>query len=395
MSNLNESPRLTGFLANGLPKLLFAVGFAGLGATAILWKQNPTQAAFSYLFSFLVFLSLTIGSLFFVIIQHLTRAGWSVVIRRIPETFAMNAWVMSILFLPIVYAIKTLYPWSHADIVNADHLLLGKQGYLNLKFFLIRAIAFFAIWIGMARYFYKRSTDQDTSGDKQLTLSMQGFSAAAILLFAISVTFAIVDWAMTLTPHWYSTMFGVYFFAGSAVCAFATMSLIALTLRKAGFLTDIIRIDHFHDIAKFLYGINIFWAYVSFSQYFLYWYANIPEETVWFQEHFFGSWNTVAALLALGHFFIPFVVFMSKHARRNLKVQCVVVIWFLMMHVTDLYWLIMPNFSHTGIHVTLTDVTTFFGIGGIYLALFWKRLASKSLIPNKDPRLSESLHHHT
>ncbi|NBV82572.1 quinol:cytochrome C oxidoreductase [bacterium] len=395
MSSKTDVPRLTGFLANALPNVAIGLGALGLAATAVLWKGNAHHTAFSYLFAFLFFLSITIGSLFFVIIQHLARAGWSVVVRRIPETFAMNAWLMAVFFIPVIFGMHELYHWTHPEAVASDHLLAGKAGYLNVKFFLIRAVLFFGIWIAMARFFYKKSVAQDQSGDKQLTLSMQAFSAVAILLFAISVTFGIIDWAMSLTPHWYSTMFGVYFFAGSAVAAFATMSLVALLLRRFGFLADVIRTDHYHDIAKFLYGLNIFWAYVSFSQYFLIWYANIPEESVWFMQHFNGSWNTVAATLAIGHFFVPFVLFMSKHMRRNLVVHAALMVWFLMMHCLDLYWLVMPNISPNGIHPTLADLTSFVGIGGIFVGVFWLRLRKASLMPARDPRLSESLHHHT
>jgi hypothetical protein len=395
MSSSTKVPRLSGFLSSALPKIAFLLGGLSLALTAVLWRGNPHHTAFSYLFSFLFFLSITLGSLFFVIIQHLTRAGWSVVLRRIPETFAMNAWVMAVFFLPILFGIHELYHWTHADVVAADPILQGKAGYLNFKFFLARAVLFLGAWVWMARYFYKKSVKQDSSGDPKLTLSMQAFSAAAILNFAITLTFGIIDWAMSLTPHWYSTMFGVYFFAGSAVAAFAIMSLVALTLRRFGYLKDIIRVEHYHDVAKFLYGLNIFWAYVSFSQYFLIWYANIPEDSVWFMQHFNGSWNTVAATLAIGHFFVPFLIFMSKHTRRNLTAHCAMMVWFLVMHCLDIYWLIMPNITPNGIHIAVSDISSFVGIGGIYIGFFWLRLRNASLIPVQDPRLPESLRHHT
>ncbi len=390
-----ESPKLTGFLATTLPRLSIAMGVAGLAVTGLLWKMHPHEVVFSYLFAFLIFLAISLGSLFFVIIQHLARAGWSVVVRRIPETIAMNIGLMAVLFLPIVFGMHELYHWTHVDAVAVDHFLQWKSPYLNVPFFLVRAVLFFGAWILVARYFYSKSVKQDQSGEPGLTLKMQGFAAAAVLIFGLTQTFAVIDWAMSVTPHWYSTMFGVYFFAGSFLSAIALTSLTALILRKFGYLTNVIRVDHYHDLGKFAYGINIFWAYVSFSQYFLIWYANIPEETVWFIEHFKGSWNSVAILLAVGHFLVPFVAFMSKHARRNLVVQCAIMAWFLVMQVVDMYWLIMPNIWKSGVHLTLADASSFVGIGGLFIGFYWLRLKNQALFPIKDPRLSESLHHHT
>jgi hypothetical protein len=389
------APRLSGFLATTLPKIAFLLGALGLGATAFLWRINPQQVAFSYLFAFLVFLAMTLGSLFFVIIHHLVRAGWHVVLRRIPEAVSMNIGLMAILFIPIIFGMHHLYHWTHPDVVAVDTFLQGKAPYLNVKFFLVRAAVFFGAWIFIARFFYKRSVSQDTTPNSALTLAMQGFAAGAVLIYGVSQTFAVIDWAMSVTPHWYSTMFGVYFFAGSFLSAMALMSVTALILRRFGFLKDVIRTDHYHDIAKFVYGMNIFWAYVSFSQYFLIWYANIPEESTWFMEHFHGSWNSVGILLAVGHFGIPFIVFMSKHARRNLKVHGLVMCWFLIMQVVDMYWLILPNLWKAGVHISLSDITSFVGIGGLFVGMYWRRLSKTALYPVGDPRISDSLHHHT
>ncbi|NBV41703.1 hypothetical protein EBR96_02905 [bacterium] len=393
--NNQEAPRLSGFLAGTLPRISVTLGIIGLAVTALLWRAHPHQVAFSYLTAFLFFMSVTLGSLFFVIIHHLARAGWNVVVRRIAEVLSNNVILMALLFIPVLFGMHELYHWTHAESVLHDHLLQVKSPYLNIPFFLIRAAVFFGAWIFLARRFFKKSVEQDQTGDPKITLGLQGLAAAAILIFGITQTFAAVDWAMSITPHWYSTMFGVYFFAGSVLSAMAIISLVALLLRRFGFMADIIRKDHYHDLAKFAYGINIFWAYVSFSQYFLIWYANIPEESVWFVQHFKGNWNTVAILLAVGHFFLPFVVFMSQHARRNLTVHAIVMAWFVVMHIVDVYWLIMPNVSPDGLHVSLSDITAFVGIGGLYIGLFFLRLRKVPLFPQKDPRLSESLHYHT
>jgi len=386
---------LSGKLKTVVPQWCLGVGALGLAGCALLFKIDPHHFSFSYLTAYMYFLSITLGSLFFVIIQHLVRAGWSVAIRRIPETLAMNVGWMALLFIPIVIAMPELYHWTHADALAHDHLLQWKAPYLNVPFFLLRAGFFFVVWVGLAWLFYSRSVKQDTSHDGAITLRLQGLAAVAILLFGLTQTFASFDWLMSVTPHWYSTMFGVCFFAGSVLSALSLTVLILLTLRRARLLYQWLRIDHLHDLSKLIYGFNVFWAYVTFSQYFLYWYANIPEESMWFMAHFKGSWQWVGVFITLGHFFIPFVVFMSKHMRRNLKVQVVMMLWFLFMHAVEMVWLVMPNASPAGFHLGIGDVVAFVGIGGVYMGLFWRRLAKHSLVPVGDPRLPESMHYHT
>ncbi len=386
---------LTGPLADKFPKIAAVVGVLGLVASLVYYTQDHHRFFYSYLTVFVFFLSIVLGGMFFVIIQHLSRAGWSVVVRRLSEHLMKNAGLMAILFIPVLFGLHDLYHWTHASEVLKDHLLQVKAPYLNIPFFLVRVVVFFGVWIWLARKFFNLSVTQDSSGDASLTLKLQKASTYGILLFALSLTFSMVDWVMSITPHWYSTMFGVYFFAGSAIAGVASISLLALILRRAGFLRDVIRHDHYHDLGKLLYGFIIFWTYVAFSQYFLIWYANIPEGTSWYGMHFLGSWNTVAQVLVLGHFVLPFVGFMSKHMRRNLKVQFVVVVWMLVMHFLDLYWVIMPNIDKSGFQLSWGDFACFLGIGGLFVSVLFARMRTVSLVPTQDPRLPESLHHHT
>ena len=387
-----DSPQLAGFLANQFPLIAFAVGTAGLALSAISYLVNPERFFFSYLTAFMFFLTITLGALFFVTIQNLVRSGWSVVVRRIPEQMISNFGLMVLFFIPILFGLHTLYEWTHPAVVAGDHLLITKSGYLNLKFFLIRVVFYFSVWILLARTYFTRSTTQDQTGDPTLTLKNQTTSTYGILLFAITITFSAVDWVMSLTPHWFSTMFGVYIFAGSTVASLAAISLLAMILRKAGYLANTIRIDHYHDLGKLLYGFNIFWSYIAFSQYFLIWYANIPEETFWFTDHFRGSWNSVGILLAVGHFGIPFLLFMSRHVKRNLVTHAMMAVWFLFIHFVDLYWIIMPNVSKAGVTFAWVDITALLGIGGIYIGVLFTRMKKYPLFPVKDPRLSDSMH---
>ncbi len=390
---IKDNHQLTGFLATTLPKIAFAIGALGIAATALLYSGSPDRFYFSYLTSFIYFLTLSLGGLFFVIIVNLVRAGWSSTIRRIPEHLMANLGLMAILFIPILFGIHHLFEWSHGAVVAHDHLLLKKSPFLNVPFFLSRAAFYFGVWFLLARAFLTRSVAQDTSGDENLTLKSQTTATFGVLLFAITLTFAVIDWIMSLTPHWYSTMFGVYMFAGSIISALAATILIIFILKKMGFLTHVIRTDHIHDLGKLMYGFNIFWTYIAFSQYFLIWYANIPEETIWFLDHFKGSWNTVGICLAVGHFIIPFFLFMSRHAKRNLAFAAFISAWFLVMQAVDVYWLIMPNISKSGVHIGLLDITTFLAIAGLYIGVLFRRMSRVALYPIRDPRLDEALHY--
>lgn len=391
---VERTEKLTGFLADKLPKILLLIGTLALAFCAVSFAANPRQVLFSYMTAFIFFLALTLGSLFFILIHFLTRAGWSVILRRIAETLMKNIGLMAILFLPIAFfGMHELYHWTHADAVN-DIILQKKAGYLNIRFFFIRAAVFFGIWFWLARVFYKNSVAQDATGDFAHTLKLQKYATFGVFLFALTLTFSVIDWVMSMTPHWYSTMFGVYYFAISTVLSLCVITILAMTLRRAGFLKNEITVEHYHDMGKLVYGFNIFWTYIAFSQYFLIWYANIPEETIWFREHFMGSWNAVAVFLVLGHFVVPFLGFMSRHVKRNLTAHFVVVCWMVFMTIVDLYWVIMPNFSPEGIQISLVDFASFIGIGGLYFGLYFLRLRKHALFPKRDPRLEESLHFH-
>lgn len=386
-----EALRLSGPLKDKIPKIGFIIGGISLLISLVLGMKDPHHVFSSYLTAFSFFTTISLGAMFFVLIQFVTRAGWSVVVRRVPEVLMSNITLMALFFIPLLFGMHELYHWTHESAVSTDLLLQGKAPYLNVPFFILRAVLFFGLWTWISKTFFKGSQEQDVSGDPSITLGLQRKSTFCIIIFGFTLTFAAVDWIMSLTPHWYSTIFGVYIFAGSLVVFFAVTSLLYMVLRHYGFLKNIVSLEHFQDLGKFLYGFNLFWAYIAFSQYFLIWYANIPEETVWFIDHFAGSWNSVAILLSVGHFAIPFVIFMSKHAKRNLKFHAGVALWLIFMQIVDLYWIIMPNVSKAGIHVTIADITCLLGIGGIYFAVFFKKLATINLIPVKDPRLAESL----
>jgi hypothetical protein len=368
-----------------------AVMLAASAAMAWLVPGGWDRMLRSYLVAFVFFLSVSLGALFFVLLQHLVRAGWSVVVRRLAETLAMNLPLLAILAVPVLLGVGGLYEWADPRALAGDAVLRGKQPYLNVPFFAGRLAIYFAIWTFLARYFWVRSTTQDRTGELGLTVQMERTSAIGMVLFALTANFAAVDLLMSLDPHWYSTIFGVYFFSGGVVGFFALLSILAALLQRSGRLGGAITDEHYHDLGKLVFAFLFFWAYIAFSQYMLIWYANIPEETQWYLRRQTGPWTGVTLLLLFGHFLVPFVYLLPRSVKRRPKLFGPVAAWVLLMHYVDIYWMVMPQFSPGRIPVHLLDVTCTLGLGGLLLAAAAHRLRHRPLIPLRDPRLAESL----
>ncbi len=379
-----------GRLAPAIARAGSIAGILGLGASAglALTGGGMARALQSYLVAFAFFLSLSLGALFFVLLQHLTRAGWSVVVRRLAESIAGNLPLLAVLFIPILLGLREIYPWAGGS--ATDPGIAAKLKYLNLPFFAVRWGVFFLVWIILARYFWSRSTTQDRTGEVDLTRRMESASAPGMLLFALTLNFAAFDLLMSVDPSWYSTIFGVYYFAGSFLGFLALFSIATPLLQRSGRLRGVTD-EHYHDLGKLVFGFTIFWAYIAFSQYMLIWYSNIPEETRFYlirQQH---GWTAVSLLLLFGQFVLPFLYLLPRFVKRRPKLFGPMAAWVLFMHYVDVYWLVMPAVSPNRVPVHLLDLTTAIGIGGLFVAGTAWRLRRTSLVPLRDPRLSESL----
>lgn len=375
--------------------LVLLVGWAiGLAA-----GEGVRYAMLSYLTALMFCVTISLGALFFVIIQHLTRAGWSATVRRTSELLASAMPLLAIMFVPILIAVwiggETMYAWQGAEF-NALEVAPIKQLYLNPGFFTIRAVFCFASWILLARYFCGMSRRQDQTGEVQLTEKMQFWSGPAVFLFSLTCSIAAFDWIMSLAPMWFSTMFGVYIFAGSILAALAAGTALVYWFQAQGKLRDEVTVEHYHDLGKLLFGFVVFWAYISFSQYLLIWYANIPEETEWFFYRQANGWSWVSIILVLMHWLLPFLALLSRPLRRRPGWVFGWSVYLLLMHFIDLFWAIMPQASHamgpTGgglgiVSVILCGV----GMSALYLGAVFKLAADVPLIPVRDPRLIESL----
>jgi hypothetical protein len=376
---------------NRIPAIGGACAVLGAVGCAILGAANPKQFFFSWLVSFLFFLSLALGTLFFVLIQYATQGGWGIVVRRIGETVFATIPVMAALFVPLLFGLNELYSWSVPGAAEHDPLLQWKAPYLNVPFFLIRAVLFFGIWSFIALLYYRRSRDQDATGDPAVSARLRRLAGPALIVLALTQTFASIDWIVSLTPHWYSTMFGVYFFAGSFIGAIALLSVMAVAMRREGLLDTVITAEHLHDLGKFLFAFMVFWTYIAFSQFFLIWYANLPEESVWFKARLEGSWEFVSILLMAGHFGVPFFYLMGRAVKRRGWTLAIGGAWLLVMHFVDLYWQVMPTLHPEGVRLSVLDVAAFLAVGGCFVGAAGWLMRRQALVPLRDPRLTESL----
>jgi hypothetical protein len=376
---------------NRMPIMGAACAVLGAVACAILGTANPKQFFFSWLVSYLFFLSLALGALFFVLIQYAAQGGWGIVLRRIGETIFATLPVMAVLFLPLLLGLRDLYSWAAPGAAEHDALLRWKAPFLNVPFFLIRAALYFGAWSFMALLYYRVSRGQDATGDPAASARLRRLAGPAIIVLAVTQTFASIDWIMSLTPHWYSTIFGVYFFAGSFLGFIALLSVVAAAMRRAGLLDTVISAEHLHDIGKFLFAFTAFWAYIAFSQFFLIWYANLPEETIWYKARLEGSWKTVSLLLMAGHFGVPFFFLMGRAVKRRGSTLAVGGAWLLAMHFMDLYWQVMPTLHPEGVRPSVLDAAAFLAVGGVFVAAASWLMRRQALVPLRDPRLAESL----
>ncbi len=383
---------------NPAKKFLYA-GIAGLVLSLIGYFADHDQFFYSYLTSFAFVASFGIASLFLVMIHHITRSSWAVTLRRIPETNAANLVWLGLMFIPVLFGLHSLYHWTHEDAVATDALLQGKAPYLNIPFFIVRNILYFAFWGYLGYKLYKNTIKLDQTNDWGIETDQRKISAPGIFLFGFSVAFASFDWLMSLDPHWFSTMFGVYYFAMAFQATLAAVLLVALYLRGKGLLTNTITMPAYSSLGKLMFGFTVFYAYIGFSQFFLIYYANIPEETLWFYHRLEGGWEYVSYGLLFGRFIIPFFILLPAASKTNLKLLKFMAIWIIVIHFIEMYWVVMPNRGLTNpafhyIQPHWMDLTTLIGLVGISLWLFFDRFGKQNMVCVNDPKFDESIHAH-
>lgn len=377
-------------------RVALVVGVAALLVCLLAAVLKPGQFFYSYLLGFVFWINVALGSLAILMLHHLSGGGWGLVIRRLLEASVQTLPWMALLFLPLLFGLKELYEWARPEVVAHDEALRHKSPYLNVPFFLARAFLYFAIWIVMAHFLTRWSRQQDGSDDAQalrLAQRMQGVSGPGLVIYGLTVTFASVDWIMSLDAHWLSTIFGVLIMGGQVLSAFSLMIAVLVLLSGRKPLADFITPTHLHDLGKLLLAFVMLWAYFSFSQFLIIWSGNIPEETPWYLKRMHGGYGWVGLAVVLLHFALPFLLLLSRELKMRARWLGAVAAVVFIMRLVDLYWIIAPEAHGAHLVKLLTDLAAPAGIGGVWLAVFLWQLKDRPLIPLRDPYLLEAREH--
>lgn len=374
---------------NNYQRRALIAGGAGLVLTFIGVFFNATQFFQSYLFGFIFWIQVALGGLILVMLHHLAGGHWSLVIRRPMEAAMMTLPLMALLFIPLLFGLPFLYEWARPEAVAQDEILQHKAPYLNVPFFIIRALIYFVVWVGLAYFFYRRSIKQDKMANYRVAYLAKLVSGPGIGLLALTVTFASFDWMMSLEPHWFSTIYGVMFAVGMLTAGFAFATLVLAWLVDYPPLSEAVTYKHFNDLGNFLLASVMLWAYIQLSQYLIIWSGNLPEETPWYIRRSVGGWQIVTFLLIVLQFVLPFLVLLSRTVKRGRRPLGTVAAVVFATRAIDLFWLIAPAFHPDGFYLHWLDITAFVGIGGVWLAAYAWWLKRQPLLPSYDIRVIE------
>ena len=375
---------------------MFAGGVAALMAVYGLTK-SPADFYHSYIFSYMLILGLTVGSLGLLMLQHLTGGIWGMVIRRPLEAASRNLVLVAVLFIPIWMGMKYLYSgngtetgWLNAPKQGEQALTSWQQGYLTSGGFLARALLYFAIWIVLMVVFNNWSKQQDQANGEGLKQRMKALAAPGVILYILAMTFAAIDWVMSLSPRWASTIYGFLFVAGQAIAAMALMIAVIALLAGSEPFKSVIKKRHLHDLAKLLFAFNMLWAYFAFSQLLIIWSGNQPEEITFYHSRLNGQWGVVAVIVLLFSFAIPFLLLLSRDVKRTAGIVSKIAVWMIFMRLVDLYWMTRPEFTSRAVPTWL-DVVVPVALIGLWLGFFAMNLKQRPMLPVGDPNLSEVL----
>jgi hypothetical protein len=386
-----------------LEKRALVIGVLGLIGCIIGWIVSPEAFIRSYLVGFLAVLGLSLGSLGLLMLQHLTGGHWGIVIRRPLEAASRVLWLVAGFFIPLIFGMKYLYSthvvggesrlgWLNQPKAGEEGALSHlQQSWLTQNAFLGRAVLYFLVWIGLALLFNALSAQQDANkDDRKLRARIKFYAGPGIILYVFAMTFAAIDWVMSLSPHWASTIYGFMFVAGQAISAMALMILVVVMLSEKEPFSHFIQERHLHDLGKLLFAFNMLWAYFSFSQLLIIWSGNQPEEITFYHQRLQGGWGFVAVGVLLLHYFLPFLVLLSHDVKRNKRLIPIVATWMIAMRVLDLFWLTRPEFTRMALP-NLWDLAAILGLGGLWFWFFAGQLKRRPLLPLGDPKLEEAI----
>jgi hypothetical protein len=376
---------------NQIRQRLLVIAAVALAACLLGAFFNPTQFFRSYLVAYVYWLGLGLGSLAIVMTYHLTGGGWGVAIRRVLEAATRTIPLLAVLFVPLLLGMKRLYPWADAARVLGDPVLQHKAGYLNVPFFVGRAAVCFASWLVLARLLNLWSDQQDGARTSGPTDRLRRLSAGGLVLWGFTVSFAAIDWVMSLEPHWFSTIYGMVFMGSQLLGALAfSVVLIALQADRQP-MRQVLSPARLNDLGNLLLMAVMLWAYLSFSQLLLIWSGNLPEEIPWYLRRMVGGWQVVAVVLAVFYFAVPFALLLSRQTKRRLKILATVAGTIVIVRLLEVFYLVAPGFTDGRLRVHWMDVAAMIGLGGAWLAMFSRQLGRRSQLPVRDAELDALL----
>ncbi len=376
-----------------LGKAALVVGLAALAILIAMGLRDPVQFFQSYLFAFVFWVGVPLGCAGIWMLHNMIGGTWGFPMRRPFEAGSKTFVLMAVAALPILFRLPALYTWADPGKVAADPLLQYKHAYLNVPFFVSRTVLYFCIWIVVTFLLAKWSRQQDTTGEAELTQRMKNLSAPALLVFELTITFAAVDWVMSLEPNWISTIYGMIFMVTQAVAAMSVMTVTVIHLSKQKSLAGMVTPKVLNDYGNLLLVFTMLWAYLSFSQFLIIWGGNLKDEVPWYMSRARGGWIPVALALIIFHFAVPFLLLLSRFVKRRAEMLYRVAALLFLMSLLDIYWLVTPAFNHAGPKFHPMDLLAILGIGGLWLWRFTSQLQGRPLLPVHDPRLKELMQH--
>jgi hypothetical protein len=358
-----------------------------------LFSSDPERFLRSYLLAFLFWVGVALGCTALIMLQHLVSGGWGLIIRRLLESGTRTLPLMALLSLPILVGLPRLYIWARPEVVAADAVLQHKALYLNVPFFVGRTIFYFAVWMLFAWLLSRWSAEQDRSGGPDVVRRMRALSAPGLVVYVLTATFAALDWAMSLEPHWFSTAYGALFVVGQVLSALGFTIAVTMMLADREPFAAVITRKRLNDLGNLLLAFVMLWAYISFSQFLIIWAGNLPEEITWYAHRIKGGWAVVAVVLLLFHFAVPFLILLSRGVKRKARSLGLVAAALFIIRLLDLYWTVIPANGKAAVDFSWMDAAAPLGMGGIWLAVFVWQLKSRPLIPLNDPLLQGEAPH--
>lgn len=384
---------LEGFRRRALMVGLVALAAGAVGA--LVSSESREQFFRSYLLAYIFWIAIPLGCLAILMLQHMSGGVWGLVTRRVLESSTRTFPLLALLFIPLLFGLKSIFPWASPEKLAAspalNHAVEQKHLYLNIGFFIARAVFYFLVWIVITRLLNHWSAEQDRTGERRLTGRLQGLSAPGLLLYGLTVTFASVDWAMSLDPQWFSTIYGLLFMGGQGLAAMAFVIAVMVLLAGRKPMSDVIKAPHLHDLGKLMLAFLMIWAYFAFSQFLIIWAGNLPEEIPFYVRRIQSSWKYVGFGLIVLHFALPFVLLLSRDLKRSGRRLSAVAIGVIVMRFVDLIWMTGPELHNGTFKLSLMDwvldLLLLAGIGGVWLWFFATQLKSRPLLPIRDPEI--------